>query len=160
MYYNQSIANSVAVQSQPGNFSDVQLKSYIDQVMLRYDTNRNGTLEPHEIARFFNELFAMCGVPRKIGQWEAAGFMRQVDTNYDGKANKFELFRAFKSMMNTGGSRGGYQSDWDPSFSGYVPAQGVYNTGYGGYGMGGMGGMASMGGYGGFGGYGGGYRMW
>lgn len=52
-------------------------------------------------------------------------------------------------MANQGGMgyNNNYQSEWSPSFSGYVPAT---NMGYGGYG--GFGG--------GFGGYGGGYRMW
>lgn len=69
--------------------NDMQLKGYIDQVMARYDTNRNGTLESHELARFFNELYQMCGIQKRINQYEAMGFMRQVDTNFDGRANKF-----------------------------------------------------------------------
>jgi hypothetical protein len=32
--------------------------------------------------------------------------MRQVDMNFDRKANKFELFRAFKMMMAN--NQGGY----------------------------------------------------
>ena len=140
MYIGQSIANNMSY----GNNSvgDVQLKQYIDQVMARYDTNRNGTLEAHELTRFFNDLFQMCGIPRRIAQWEAMNFMRQVDTNFDRKANKFELFRAFKLMMaNQGGCSGGYnngyQSEWSPNFGGYAPATSV-----------------------GFGGFGGGYRVW
>ena len=59
-------------------------------------------------------------------------------------------------MSNQGGYNNSYQADWDPSFSGYVPATNVGFGGYGGYRRGGYGG--------GFGGFGGGYggfgRMW
>ena len=88
MFIGQNIASSMSYNSNCG-VSDQQLQQYIDQVMMRYDTNRNGTLEAHELVNFFNELFRMCGIQRRISHMEAAGFMRQVDTNYDGKANKF-----------------------------------------------------------------------
>lgn len=84
----------------------------------------------------------MCGIPRRISQYEAMNFMRQVDTNFDRKANKFELFRAFKLMIaNNQGGYGGYgnsnyQSEWSPGFSGYVPAGGAFGGGFGGYGGG------------------------
>ena len=88
MFIGQNIASSMAYNNN-GGVSDQQLQQYIDQVMIRYDTNRNGTLEAHELANFFNELFRMCGINRRINQIEASGFMRQVDMNYDGRANKF-----------------------------------------------------------------------
>lgn len=91
----------------------------------------------------------MCGIHKRINQMEATGFMRQVDTNYDGKANKFELFRAFRSML-ANQSCNNVQSDWSPNFGGYSG-----NTGF----CGGYGGTYG-GGY--VGNYGGGYRgnMW
>lgn len=148
MFIGQNIANTMAYNS-VGGVSDQQLQQYIDQVMFRYDTNRNGTLEAHELVRFFNDLFQMCGIPRRINQWEAMNFMRQVDTNFDQRANKFELFRAFKLMManNQGGygNNAAYQSEWSPNFGGYAQVYGGgYGGSYGGYGRGG---------YGGFGGF-------
>lgn len=63
---------------------------------------------------FFNELFAQWGIPKRINQWEATNFMRKVDTNFDGKANKYELFRAFKAMMaSSGGYNTGYGSSYE-----------------------------------------------
>jgi hypothetical protein len=125
--------------------------------MFRYDTNRNGTLEAHELARFFNELFQMCGINRRINNYEASNFMRQVDRNFDRKANKFELFNAFKMMIaNQGGGYGGNNNEWNPNFGGYTNSYGGgFNGGYnGGFGGGFNGGF--NGGYGG--GFGGG--MW
>lgn len=52
MFIGQNIANSMARQT--SNPSDYQLQQYVDQVMRRYDTNFNGTLEANEIASFFN----------------------------------------------------------------------------------------------------------
>ena len=88
MFIGQSIANNMAYSNNNG-VSDQQLRQYIDQVMFRYDTNRNGTLESHQLTNFFNQLFQMCGLPKRINQYEAINFMRQVDMNYDGRANKF-----------------------------------------------------------------------
>lgn len=69
--------------------SDVQLQQYVDQVMNRYDYDRSGTLESGELANFFNDLFQMCGYPTRINMMQATQMMRQMDNNFDGRANKF-----------------------------------------------------------------------
>jgi hypothetical protein len=33
---------------------DNTLRAYVDQVFLKFDSNRSGTLEPQELAGFFN----------------------------------------------------------------------------------------------------------
>ena len=45
MIIGRNIANSMAPNIVNNGVNDQQLKQYIDQVMYRYDTNRNGTLE-------------------------------------------------------------------------------------------------------------------
>ena len=52
MNIGQTIANTMAYQSTSS--SDYQLQLYVDQVMQRYDANRNGVLEANEIVLFFN----------------------------------------------------------------------------------------------------------
>jgi hypothetical protein len=44
--------------------------------------------------------------------------MRKADRNSDGRANKFELFKAFKKgyINSTGGSS--YNNSWNPNFHG------------------------------------------
>ena len=66
--------------------------------------------------------------------------MRKADRNFDGKANKFELFKAFKAMStNTAvlgsANNNAYASEWSPNFGGYAQLTPCYNTyaGYGGY---------------------------
>lgn len=102
--------------------SDIQLQQYIDQLMIRYDYNRSGTLEAGELVNVFNDLFQMCGYPIRHNLFQVQQIMRSVDTNYDGKANKFELFNAFKRMIAQSCSLGmganSYGDSWNPNFHG------------------------------------------
>lgn len=132
--------------------NDMQLQQYVDQVMSRYDYNRSGTLESGELVNFFNDLFQMCGYPTRLNLMQATQMMRNMDSNFDGRANKFELFKAFKSMIansnnmnNMGG--GSYNNSWNPNYQGN---QGGFGGGFGNNMGGGFGG--GMGG-----GFGGGY---
>lgn len=68
--------------------NDNQLKNYIDQVFMRYDRDRSGTLEPNELAGFFNDLYAMMGSPMRINMYQAQQAMMQIDRNGDGRASK------------------------------------------------------------------------
>jgi hypothetical protein len=78
---------------------DNVLRGYVDQVFMKFDSNRSGTLEPHELAGFFNEVFAMMGDPRRLDQSGAMNALRAIDQNCDGRASKIELFNALKRMM-------------------------------------------------------------
>lgn len=100
------------------NISDMQLQQYIEQVFLRYDRNFSGTLDSNELYLFFNDVFAMTGSPYRINPQQAMQAMAFVDKDYDGKANRAELFMAFKQMM-------GSQAYMQASQPGYVP-QAVY----------------------------------
>ena len=37
--------------------SDALLKNYVDEVFMTYDRDRSGSLEPNELANFFNDVF-------------------------------------------------------------------------------------------------------
>ena len=120
------------------NIPDNVLRQYIDQIFDRYDRDRSGTLESFELANFFNDVFAMMGDPRRINQQQATQALMAIDQNNDGRANKMELFNAFKRviMQQQGGNYG----------QGSYGQQGYGQQGYGqqGYGQGGYG----QGGYG------------
>ena len=45
-----------------GNIQDQMLKSYIDQIFDKYDTDRSGTLDEQEMTYFFNDLFKSLGM--------------------------------------------------------------------------------------------------
>jgi hypothetical protein len=67
---------------------DNTLRNYVDTVFLKFDSNRSGTLEPHELAGFFNEVLALMGDPRRMDAQGAYQALRAIDQNCDGKANK------------------------------------------------------------------------
>lgn len=142
--------------------NDMMLRQYIDQVFMRYDFNRTGTLNLPELHVFLNELFMMSGIPRQIGYMEAYQALMTMDSNRDGQINKFELFNLFRYLTTPG-----YQPiPYRPVGMGIggmgMPMGGMgYGVGYGGMGMGGMGmggmgmgmGGMGMGGYGAFNGW-------
>jgi len=123
------------------NVNDMMLRQYIDQVFMRYDFNRTGTLNLQELHIFLNELFRMCGVPRNVGYMEAYQALMQVDCNRDGQVNRFELFNLFKFMT-------------EPGFRPVPYTFGAYSFG-GINSCGGIGGIGGFGGIGGIGGFGG-----
>lgn len=82
------------------SLSDIQLKQYIDQVFARFDFNRSGNLNINELHSFLNELFVMTGFGRTITLQEARNALAKIDSNHDGKVNKFELFNLFRLITN------------------------------------------------------------
>ena len=133
-----------------GGINDMMLRQYIDQVFMRYDFNRTGTLNLTELHVFLNELFMMCGLPRRVGYQEAFQALMAMDSNRDGQINKFELFNLFH-YLQTPGFRPLPYSYGGRSFgiggmgmSGMGMGMGMGGMGMGGIGMGGMG-MGGMG---------------
>ena len=74
------------------SISDSTLQSYIDQIFMKYDRDRSGTLDAAELAAFFNDIFQLMGQPTRINQQQAMAALMQIDKNNDGKASKIELF--------------------------------------------------------------------
>lgn len=159
------------------NIPDNVLKQYIDQIFDRYDRDRSGTLESFELANFFNDVLAMMGDPRRINQQQATQALMAIDQNNDGRANKMELFNAFKRviMQQQGGNYGqGSYGNQGYGNQGYghrvmeiedmanrvMGQQGYGQQGYGQGGWGNQGGYGQQSGYGQQGGWGnqGGYN--
>lgn len=67
---------------------DNKLVNYVDQVFMRYDTDRSGFLSLNEIAGFFNECLANSGSSRRVTQSEAIQYMQNIDKNMDGRVTK------------------------------------------------------------------------
>ena len=53
-----------------------------------------------ELANFYNDLFARLNDPRRLNQQQAIDVFKTIDTNYDGKVEKRELFLALKHILN------------------------------------------------------------
>lgn len=104
------------------NLSDGQLRDYIDEIFDRYDKDRSGNLDAQELASFFNDLFRAIGNPAVITPLQAQNAICAIDKNNDGKANKMELFLAFKGIIS------GQQSNSGPSGYQQGPPQGYQQT--------------------------------
>ena len=76
------------------------LKNYIENIFNRYDTDRSGTLDTHEMTFFFNDLFKALNINMTITDQDSMNAIRSIDQNNDGSVSKEELFLAFKGMLN------------------------------------------------------------
>jgi hypothetical protein len=113
--------------------NDMQLRQYIDQVFMRYDFNRTGTLNLQELHMFLNELFSLCGIMHTVSYGDAYNALMAMDANRDGQINKYELFNLFRYMTQ-------------PNYTPIGYSYGNRSFGLGGVGTGFGGGIAPYGG--------------
>jgi Ca2+-binding EF-hand superfamily protein len=78
---------------------DEILKSYIEQIFTRYDTNSAGTLNPTEMTSFFNDLFRSLNIPLVLSAQQSLEAIKAVQPSYNGTVNREELFSAFKVLL-------------------------------------------------------------
>ena len=83
-----------------GSLQDEMLKSYINTIFSRYDTDNSGTLDQREMTAFFNDLFKALNINMTITDQDSMNAIRSIDKDGDGSVNREELFVAFKQMMN------------------------------------------------------------
>lgn len=76
------------------------LKSYIETVFNKYDTDNNGGLDVQEMTRFFNDLFRNLGINTTVTEQQSLEAIKSIDDNSDGMVDRQELFKAFKLMLN------------------------------------------------------------
>ena len=89
---------------QADSLRDQMLKSYIDQIFNKYDADNNGTLDTQEMTNFFNDLFRSLNIQLTVTEQQSQEAIRSIDTNFDGKVDRKELFEAFKVMLNCSNS--------------------------------------------------------
>lgn len=108
------------------NLQEEILKTYVDKVFDKYDTDKSGTLDQNEMTIFFNELFKSLGINKQVSAQESLEAIKTIDKNFDGGVSKEELFIAFKAMLNKS------QQPVQPPPQYY--GQPMYPPQYGGYG--------------------------
>ena len=89
-----------------GNTHDQLLRTNIEVVFQKYDTNRTGQLEGNEFYSAYSELCLKMGLcPPQNAQdvWNAA---RACDANNDGRVNRNEMFELFKRIQGINGGIG------------------------------------------------------
>lgn len=81
---------------QQGGNSDQLLKSKIDEIFSRYDKDNTGNLEQAEFQGFFDELCHLLNRPSPTDYNQFVEAAKSIDSNYDGRISKMELFTLFK----------------------------------------------------------------
>mgnify|MGYP000884263124 FL=1 len=66
----------------------MEVKQLIDQLYLRYDSDRSGALDRREMTRALNELFVEYGVSIRVSERQAGRLMQAIDNSGDGKIQK------------------------------------------------------------------------
>lgn len=85
------------MQSAP--IKDEILKSYIEQIFSRYDSNSSGTLNPTEMTNFFNDLFQSLNIPLVLNTTQSIETIKAVNPSYNGTVTRDELFSTFKVLL-------------------------------------------------------------
>jgi hypothetical protein len=76
------------------------LRSYIDQIFMRYDSTKANTLNPTETNAFFNDLFKSLNIPITMTAQQSVDVIKTFCSNYNGNITKEELFNTFKMLLN------------------------------------------------------------
>jgi len=64
---------------QSKSLQDEMLRNYIETVFNRYDTDRNGSLDVHEMTLFFNDLFRTLEINIIVTDKESMEAIRTID---------------------------------------------------------------------------------
>lgn len=70
------------------NLQDAMLKSYIDKIFDKYDTDKSGTLDEEELTYFFNDLFQELGIGTNVTKEQSLEAIKSIDINGDGTLDK------------------------------------------------------------------------
>jgi Ca2+-binding EF-hand superfamily protein len=73
---------------QGGSLQDEMLRNYIESVFNKYDTDRNGSLDVHEMTQFFNDLFRNLGINTQVTPEQSMEAIRSIDDNSDGMVDR------------------------------------------------------------------------
>jgi hypothetical protein len=78
---------------------DEILKSYIEQIFNRYDTNTAGRLNPTQMTSFFNDLFRSLEINVQLTTQQSLDAIKVVYPHYNNAISRDELFYAFKGIL-------------------------------------------------------------
>jgi len=78
---------------------DTQLRSLVDQLFVKYDSARFGTLNIKQLSELFNEAFERLNIKGTILNTMTEETFRKLDRNFDGKASKEETFWGLRHYL-------------------------------------------------------------
>ena len=72
---------------------DSYCRDFVENIFLKHDQNRNNVLERGELKAWIrDELKGSKFFNRKMAQKNFENFFQKVDTNHDGKIDRWELY--------------------------------------------------------------------
>lgn len=80
--------------------NDNLLIKYVDEIFAYYDKDRSGDLDLFELTQFFNEVFRQLGDNNVVNEHDVQCTMKKIDQNFNGRADKYEIFKALKSILS------------------------------------------------------------
>ena len=78
--------------------SDQQLRNAVDAVFDKFDADKSGSLDSHEVHNLINAALAHCN-KQPITQAQCDQFVKAVDQDGNQKIEKLELYKVFKQAM-------------------------------------------------------------
>jgi Ca2+-binding EF-hand superfamily protein len=79
--------------------SDEVMKQTVEEIFKKYDTDKSGTIEVHELAHVIKDIFTAKGGDRQVKEADVKRVMTALDTNHDGKLCKEEFLVLLKRCM-------------------------------------------------------------
>lgn len=81
------------------HLTEKHIRKAIDQIFVKYDKDRSGTLDLTEVKTIVEEAFRQTGTKKTIAEEDVKKFVSLVDANSDGIISKDELFLVFKKAI-------------------------------------------------------------
>lgn len=79
------------------------LTKYVDEIFACYDKDKSGDLDEFELTQFFNEVFRQIGDSTVVNTHDVKCTMKKIDNNFNGRADKYEIFKALKLILSNNG---------------------------------------------------------
>lgn len=76
--------------------SEDVMRQTVEEIFKKYDTDKSGTIEVHELAQVVKDIFMAKGGDKQVKEADVKRVMTALDTNGDGKLSKEEFFVLLK----------------------------------------------------------------
>lgn len=83
---------------------EVKLRNLVDQMFVRYDVDRSGSLDVGELVGAMNAMLAELEISTVLTHKEALDILNAIDVNHDNRVQKDELLNCLRNFYRNSGS--------------------------------------------------------